>query len=57
MTTIFERRVIKEGIVDTAKYRYVYREYGYRAEIVRLPIEYLDTTKVADGWEVVKEYQ
>lgn len=54
MTTKFENRIIREGIVDTRKYRYVCNDYSDRREIKRLPIEDLDTTAAIDGWETVK---
>lgn len=52
----FVRRVISERIVDTRLYRYIIREHlsnGY-AEILRIPLDYLGTTKSINGWEVVK---
>lgn len=43
----FLDRVIREGIVDTRNYRYV-----YKGNIIkRLPIKYLDTTAAIDNWE------
>lgn len=57
MTKEFLKKVIKEKIVDTPKYRYVYQPYPDRAEIQRLPIDCLDTTDAIDGWEIVKTYQ
>lgn len=54
MTTNFEQRVIREGIVDTRKYRYICKDYADRREIKRLPIDDLDTTAALDGWETVK---
>jgi hypothetical protein len=47
-------RILREGIVDTDKYRYTLKELPDRTEIRRLPIEYLDTTAAIDGWEVVE---
>lgn len=49
----FIDRVLRERIVDTAKYRYIVKEYPDRAEIQRLPITDLDTTASIDGWETV----
>lgn len=57
MTEQFLKKVISEKIVDTQKYRYAYETYPDRAEIQRLPISYLDTTKAINGWETVKVYQ
>ena len=51
----FIAKVIRESIVDTRKYRYVHKEYCYHECIMRLPIEYLGTTKAIDGWEIVWE--
>lgn len=48
----FLNRVIREGIVDTRNYRYV-----YKGNIIkRLPIKYLDTTISIDNWETVVIY-
>lgn len=52
----FVGRVISERIVDTRRYRYIIREHlsnGY-AEILRIPLDYLGTTKSINGWKVVK---
>lgn len=48
----FIERVIREGIVDTRKYRYIMKA----PKILRLPRIYLDTTKAIDEWEVVYEF-
>lgn len=54
----FLMRVYAEGVVDTKKYRYktVWAEiYGeQRLQVVRLPLEYLDTTAALTEWEVVE---
>lgn len=50
------QHVISERIVDTRRYRYTIRERlsdGY-AEILRIPLNYLGTTKSINGWKVVK---
>lgn len=57
MTKKFEKKVITDKIVDTRMYRYIYETYADRAEIQRLPIGYLNTTKSISGWETVKIYQ
>lgn len=53
----FIERVIREGIVDTRKYRYVikWRGYGTCGEIRRIPLKYLDTTKALDkdNWKLM----
>lgn len=54
MTEKFENRVIREGIVDTAKYRYYCKDYIDRREIQRLPLTDLDTVAAINGWEIVK---
>lgn len=58
MTKAFENKVIRYGVIDTAKYRYIIRErYGLEnvtRGIYRLPIASLDTTDAVDGWELVK---
>ena len=43
----FLKRVKRERIVDTKKYRY-YCENDYDGRIMRVPIEYLNTTAVLD---------
>nr|DAR06248.1 MAG TPA: hypothetical protein [Caudoviricetes sp.] len=52
MTNKFYERVIKERTVDTRNYRYTINER--EGEIVRLRIEYLDTTAAITEWETVK---
>lgn len=47
MTNNLKQRIIREGIVDTKTYRYIYRD----GAIYRLPIKYLDTTAAINGWE------
>ena len=54
MTREFKARLMCNGSIDTKKYRYIYRVYADRAEIRRLPIEYLDTTAAIDGWETIE---
>ena len=54
ITNDFEKKVIREGIVDTAKYRYVTRDVKGDLAIYRLPIEMLDTTAALTDWELVK---
>lgn len=51
MTNKFFERVMKERTVDTRNYRYLIDER--EGAIVRLRIEYLDTTRALDEWEVV----
>lgn len=57
MNNALLKRILRESIVDTAKYRYTTRENhddrGQWLEIIRLPIAQLDTTAAIDGWEVV----
>ena len=47
----FLKRVLDEKIVDTRRYRYTFQEYCLTTDIVRLPIEYLDTPKAYAQWE------
>lgn len=56
MTKNFEKRVKKEGIVDTRLYRYIYKTTVCAVEIQRLPIKFLDTTAALHEWETVKKY-
>lgn len=50
----FFDKIIKNGVVDTKKYRYIYIVPAEKAEIRRIAIDLLDTTATIDGWEVVK---
>lgn len=57
MTKEFERKVIREGCVDTKKYRYVYESGTQGVYIRRIERKYLDTTAAIDSdWEIVKDY-
>ena len=56
MTNKFVKKVKLYGIVDTRKYRYVYRNDGASAWIERLPIIWLDTTRAINEWEIVKRF-
>jgi hypothetical protein len=47
-------RIIREGAVDTDKYRYLCETDNKGARIKRLPLDILDTTAARDGWEIVK---
>lgn len=48
----FLEKVLHDRIVDTKQYRYrVNESTGY---IERIPIEYLNTTKALEGWELVE---
>lgn len=50
MTIRFKCKIVREGIVDTRKYRYVYRD----GKIHRIELSKLDTVGAIDGWEEVK---
>ena len=52
----FIEKIKRYGIVDTRRYRYVYRVDSVSAWIERIPIEWLDTTHAIDGWETVKRF-
>lgn len=52
MTNKFYNRVMSERVVDTREYRYMIDER--EGAIVRLRIEYLDTTRALNEWETVK---
>ena len=58
MTKDFEKRIMRERIVDTKQYRYIITEAHDAdkqwAEIKRLPISQLNTTAAIDGWETIK---
>ena len=56
MKESFLKRVLREKIVDTRKYRYALQETCLFTDIVRLPIEYLDTSKAYEPWETVCSY-
>lgn len=53
----FIEKVIREGIVDTKKYRYIYDPICEVAYIKRLKRSLLGTTAAYSGWEVVKEWR
>lgn len=60
MTKSFEEKIIREGVVDTAKYRYV-ADIDFSGVIIRrIPINLLDTTAALKGhdsaWEVVRNF-
>lgn len=59
MTEKFFRKIIREDIVDTKKYRYTTREKVVDGrqilQVIRIPLEKLNTTSAFDDWEVVEE--
>lgn len=59
MTEKFFRKIIREDIVDTKKYRYTTREKVVDGrqilQVIRIPLEKLNTTAAFDEWEVVEE--
>jgi len=54
MTDQLKARIIREGAVDTDKYRYIYEADNQGARIKRIALDLLDTTAARDGWEVVE---
>lgn len=52
MRESFIRKVVAHGIYDTKKYRWIY-DCGTNS-IIRIPIEYLDTTRALSDWEIVE---
>lgn len=54
----FIDRIIREGTVDTKKYRYIRKDVTsattQRLEIQRLPINSLGTTDAVNGWQTVR---
>lgn len=58
MTNAFYDRVIREKVVDTKKYRYIFKE-GWallnEGFIKRLPLEMLETATDSD-WKTVKHF-
>lgn len=52
----FEQRVIREKVVDTAKYRYMYISNLDDCCIIRIERKYLDTTVASNGWKMVRDY-
>jgi hypothetical protein len=52
MTKRFFEKIMNKRVVDTREYRYMIDER--EGAIVRLRIEYLDTTRALDEWETVK---
>lgn len=61
MNQAFRERIMREGIVDTKKYRYATKERRNDRiqfiEIRRIPIEYLDTTASLSEWELVERWK
>lgn len=53
----FIEKVIREEVVDTWKYRYIYYIGWDVACIKRLERCLLGTTAAIDGWETVKEWR
>ena len=53
MTQSFINRVMRERIVDTRKYRYIFDSNN--GQIQRIPIKYLDTTAALADWETVAD--
>lgn len=52
MRESFRRKVVAHGIYDTKKYRWI---YDYKTNtIIRIPIEYLGTTRALSDWEIVE---
>lgn len=49
----FLERVMRERMVDTRKYRYLFATKNGKAEVIRLPLEDLDTTAALNDWETV----
>lgn len=56
MTKKFEKKIIRERIVDTKNFRYVSEISEDRIEIKRLPIKDLNTVAALNNWETVKTY-
>lgn len=52
MTKRFFEKIMNKRVVDTREYRYMIDER--EGAIVRLRIEYLDTTRALNEWETVK---
>lgn len=57
MKKTFRERVLKEGMVDTKKYRYIAKEQrNYEkqwVEIWRIPLASLGTTETCANWQVM----
>lgn len=58
MKESFVNRIIKNGIVDTHDYRYVYYVYEEYGVIKRIKLSMLDTTAALeeDNWQIMKEW-
>jgi len=52
-----EERIIREGIVDTNRFRYVFKSFPAYAVIMKIEREKLGTTAAIDGWKIVKEWR
>lgn len=57
MKKSFENRVMRERIVDTKSYRYMYECNAVKACIKRIAIDALDTIAANSSWEIVKTYE
>lgn len=59
MTRRFKRKIMREIIVDTKKYRYLLDEDigNSRPRIKKIPLKYVGTTGFLDdtNWKIVKE--
>lgn len=54
MTLDFYRKVIRSGIVDTRKYRYIVTDTDEQQDVIkRLPLDSLDTVKALTDWTIV----
>ena len=60
MKKSFIERVIKEHVVDTRKYRYIYEKYSDKAVIKRASIEWMFYPWLEGyeflKWQIVKEW-
>lgn len=53
----FEKKIDREGTVDTKTYRYTATYHHGSKQIIRIPLSKLGTTAALTDWEVVKEYK
>lgn len=57
MTRRFIEKIINERVVDTKKYRYIYSEDRFKAQIRRLPLKHMNQKLAIQYWDLVTEWR
>ena len=50
----FIAKLLHERSIDTNTYRYIIKDCGSEAHILRIELNKLDTTEAINGWKLVK---